>query len=185
MKIIIVGGGVVGYSLANQLLYEKHSVALIEQDPDIASRIAEKIDAQVLTASGSSPSALEGVGITDADMVIAVTPVDEINLLVCSIAKQYGVSQRIARLRNREFVSADRHVSLIDLGVTDFIFPEQVVVDSILQYIETPGASDAVNFENGNILLRGYHTRPSMPIVGKSLVDIRKLLEPEVLLIDE
>ncbi len=183
MRIVIVGGGVVGYSLAEQLLYEKHTISLIEPDPRVADEIAAKMDLQVIEATGSSPSALESAGIEGADMVIAVTPVDEINVLVCSIARQYGVRQRIARLRSREFVSTDRKVSLEDLGVTDFIFPEKVIVDAIRQYIETPGASDAVNFENGNILLRGYKVRSGMPMVGKSLIDIRSMMAPEVFLV--
>jgi trk system potassium uptake protein TrkA len=116
-------------------------------------------------------------------MVIAVTPFDEVNLLVCNIAKQYGVRQRIARLRSREFISSDRKVSLEDIGVTAFIFPEKVIVDAIRQYIETPGASDAVNFENGSILLRGYNVRKGMPIVGKSLIDIRSIMAPEMFLV--
>ncbi len=183
MKIVIIGGGVVGYSLAEQLLYEKHTISLIEADQEIGETIAEKMDLQVITASGSSPRALENAGIEQADMVIAVTPIDEINLLVCSIAKQYGVPQRIARLRSREFVSPDRHVSLIDLGVTDFIFPEQVVVDAILQYFETPGASDAINFENGNVLMRGYRIKDGMPMAGKSLIELRRMMEPEIFLV--
>ncbi|MEE9441079.1 MAG: Trk system potassium transporter TrkA [candidate division Zixibacteria bacterium] len=183
MRIVIVGGGVVGYSLARQLLHDKHTVILIEQTPDIAEHIAEKMDLQVLSGSGSSPTVLQQAGIENADMVIAVTPVDEINILVCSIARQYGVTQRIARLRNREFISPDRHVSLIDLGVTQFIFPEQVVVDSILQYIDTPGAREAVNFEDGNIFLRGYQIVAGMPIVGKSLIELRGLIEPNIFLV--
>jgi len=183
MRIVIVGGGVVGYSLAQQLLYEKHTISLIEPDPKVADEIASKLDLRVIAASGSSPSALEEAGIKGADMVIAVTPIDEINILVCSIARQYDVLQRIARLRSREFLSPDSHVSLTDLGVTNFIFPEQVVVDAILQYIETPGASDAVNFENGSILMRAYHVRAGMPMIGKSLIELRAMMQPEMFLV--
>lgn len=183
MRVVIVGGGVVGNSLAEQLLYEKHTISMIEPDPRVADDIAARMDLQVIEATGSSPSALEAAGIADADMLIAVTPVDEVNLLVCNIAKQYGVRQRIARLRSREFISADRKVSLEDIGVTAFIFPEKVIVDAIRQYIETPGASDAVNFENGSILLRGYQVRADMPIAGKSLIDIRAAMAPEMFLV--
>lgn len=183
MKIIIVGGGVVGYSLARHLLYENHTISLVEPDPEVAEKTAERLDLQVINASGSSPLALEEAGIKDADMVIAVTPVDEINLLVCGIARQYDVPQRIARLRQREFLSPDRHVSLIDLGVTDFTFPEKVIVDAILQYIDTPGASDAVNFENGEIMLRGYRMKPGMPMIGKSLIDLQEMIGSSMFLV--
>jgi trk system potassium uptake protein TrkA len=182
VRIVIVGGGVVGYSLAQQLLYEKHTISLIENEPDIAELLAEKLDLQVLIGSGSSPSALEEAGIKDANMVIAVTPVDEINLLVCSIARQFNVPQRIARLRSRELISPNRQISLIDLGVTNFIFPEKVVVDAILQYIETPGASDAVNFEDGEILMRCYRVKHGMAMAGKSLIELRQLFGSGVFL---
>ena len=183
MNIIVVGGGVVGYSLAEQLLHEKHTVTVIEKEPSIGEGMVEKMDLQVLISSGSSPQALEDAGIDKADMVIAVTPVDEINILVCSIARQYGVGQRIARLRSREFVSPDRKISLVDLGVTDFIFPEMVVVDAILQYIDTPGASHAVNFENGEILLRGYNITEKMAMAGKSLIELRQIMDDQVFLV--
>lgn len=183
LKIVIVGGGVVGYSLGEQLIREKHTISLIEHESAVAEKIAEKLDLQVLASSGSSPRALEDAGIQDADMVIAVTPIDEINIVVCSIARQYGVPQRIARLRNQEFLSPDRSVSLLDLGVTNFIFPEKVVVDSILQFIETPGASDSVNFEDGQILLRGYDVTEKMPMAGKSLIELRQMLEPEIFIV--
>jgi len=183
VRIVIVGGGIVGYSLAQQLLYEKHSISLIEQDHVVAEALAEKMDLQVLVGSGSSPSVLEDAGIRDADMVIGVTPVDEINLLVCSIARQYNVRQRIARLRSRDFMSPDRRVNLMGLGVTSFIFPEKVMVDAILQYIETPGASDAVNFEDGNILMRGYRIRKGMTMVGKSLIELKSIFESGVFLV--
>jgi trk system potassium uptake protein TrkA len=183
VRIVIVGGGVVGYSLAQQLLYDKHTVSLIEPDRRVADDIAARLDLQVVAASGSSPSALEDAGIKGADMVIAVTPTDEINILVCSVARQYDVLQRIARLRSREFLSPDSNVSLQDLGVTNFIFPEQVMVDAILQYIETPGASDAVNFEGGNILMRGYRVHPGMPLADKSLIELRSMMQPEMFLV--
>lgn len=183
MRIVIVGGGVVGYSLAEQLLHEKHTVSLVEPDSKIADDIASKMDLQVIAASGSSPAALEDAGISGADMVIAVTPLDEVNFLVCNIARHYEVPMRIARLRSREFISSDRHVGLEELGVTDFIYPEKVVVDAIGQYIETPGSFHAVNFEDGQILLRGYLIREGMPIVGKSLIDIRQMMENELFLI--
>jgi trk system potassium uptake protein TrkA len=183
MRIVIVGGGVVGFSLAQQLLYEKHTISLIEPDPQVADDIASRLDLQVIAASGSSTTALEEAGLKGADMVIAVTPIDEINILVCSIARQYDVLQRIARLRSREFLSPESHVSLKDLGVTDFIFPEQVVVDAILQYVETPGASDAVNFETGSILMRAYRVQAGMPMAGKSLIELRSMMQPEMFLV--
>jgi len=103
MRIVIVGAGVVGYSLVEQLSHELHDISLVERDSSICNTISEKMDLLVVQGSGSSPDVLKKAGIDSADMVIAVTPNDEINILVCGLAEQYGVKKRIARIRNQEY----------------------------------------------------------------------------------
>lgn len=182
MRIIIVGGGVVGFSLAEYLRYEHHDIVLIERERAVYEQIIDKTDIQLILGNGSSPRLLEAGGIRDADMVIAVTPNDELNILVCGIARQYNVETRIARIRSSEFRDGDASIDLGDMGVTRIIDPESVVVDSIVQFIETPGATDAVNFQGGNVLMRGYRVTADMPLVGKSLVDIRRESEDHPML---
>ncbi|MFH2034798.1 MAG: Trk system potassium transporter TrkA [Candidatus Zixiibacteriota bacterium] len=177
MKIIIVGGGVVGYALAEHLERENHSVSLIEKDTAICENINERLDARVICGTGSSPRLLEAAGISSADMIIAVSPIDEINIMVCAIAKQYGVNTRIARIRSNEFRGADSSVDIAALGVTLVIDPESVVVDSIAQFVETPGAFEAVNFQKGNVLMRGYKVTENMPIANMPITDIKKEAE--------
>ncbi len=173
MRIVIVGGGVVGYSLAEQLRHEHHDIALVEKDAAICQNVNERLDIQTLCGNGSSPRLLEEAGIKGADMVLAVTPIDELNIVVCEIAKQYEVPARIARIRSNEFRGRDATIDISQMGVTLVIDPEQVVVDSIMHFVDTPGASDATNFQNGNVLMRGYHVTESMPLVNKTLKDIR------------
>ncbi|UCC44709.1 MAG: Trk system potassium transporter TrkA [Candidatus Zixiibacteriota bacterium] len=182
MRIIIVGGGVVGSALAEHLLRDGHQLAMIERDPKLSKQIGDKQDLQVLTGSGSSPWLLCEAGIEDADMVLAVTPVDEVNMVVCAIAAQYDVGQRVARLRGREFTREDSSFDLSRIGVTSIIHPEKVMVDHILQFIETPHAVESANFEDGRILMRGYRVRDNMPLAGKTPREIRQEIEPEVLL---
>jgi len=182
MRIVIVGGGVVGFSLAEYLRYEHHDIVLIERERAVYERINEKTDIQILLGNGSSPRLLEAAGIKDADMVIAVTPNDELNILVCGIARQYEVETRIARIRSSEFRDGDASIDLSDMGVTRIIDPESVVVDSIVQFIETPGATDAVNFQEGNVLMRGYRVTADMPLVNKSLIEIRRDTEDHPML---
>jgi trk system potassium uptake protein len=172
MRIIIVGGGVVGYSLAEHLVQERHNIALIEKDRAVCENIGEKLDIIVLNGSGSSPRLLEQAGIEGADMIIAVTPNDELNILVCAIAQQYDVATRIARIRSNEFRGGDAIIDISKMGVTLSIDPESVVVDAITQYVETPGASDAVNFHYGNVLMRGYRIKENMPISNHALRDV-------------
>lgn len=174
MKIIIVGGGVVGFSLAEHLEREHHEVSLIEKDRSVCANISERLDIRLICGNGTSPRKLEEAGIGSADMIIAVSPNDEMNILVCSIARQYGVTTRIARIRSSEFRSEDASIDIGEMGVTQVIDPESVVVDSIAQFVETPGATDATNFQEGNVLMRGYTVTADMPIADKAIKEIRK-----------
>jgi trk system potassium uptake protein TrkA len=182
MKIIIVGGGVVGSSLAEHLLRDKHQLSMIEQDGHLCKSLGDKLDMQVLHGSGSSPYLLREAGIESADIVLAVTPVDEINMIVCAIARQYNVASRIARIRSRELTRENARIDLDGIGITSVIHPENTMVDQIMQYIETPHAVYSANFEEGQVLLRGYRVRDNMDLCSKTPREIRQLIAPEVVL---
>ena len=182
MRIVVVGGGVVGSALAEQLLHDKHHLTMIEMDPGLSGKLSETHDLQILTGSGSSPKLLKEAGIADADMVLAVTPNDEVNIVVCGIAAQHNVSQRIARLRNREYRLENSGFDLSALGITSVIHPEEVMVDHILQFVETPHAVESANFEKGRILLRGYRVRDNMELANKTPREIREQIAPAVIL---
>ncbi|MFH1688063.1 MAG: Trk system potassium transporter TrkA [bacterium] len=182
MRIVIVGGGVVGHSLAEHLVQDNHHLSLVELDAELCRSISEKLDLQILNGSGSSPSVLLDAGLDDADMVLAVTPNDEVNMVVCGIAAQYNVGRRIARLRNREFAKENAVIDLERMGITHVIHPEEVLVDHILQFVETPHAVESANFEDGRILLRGYRVRNDMELAGKTPSEIRGQIAPAVVL---
>ncbi|UCD93657.1 MAG: Trk system potassium transporter TrkA [Candidatus Zixiibacteriota bacterium] len=174
MRIIIVGGGVVGFSLAEHLHRESHDISLIEKNPETCRDLGERLDIKILCGSGSSPRLLEAAGINGAEMIIAVSPNDELNILVCSVAMQYKVPTRIARIRSNEFRGGDSSIDIGQMGVTLVIDPESVVVDAITQFVETPGASDATNFQEGNVLMRGYQVTEDMPVANKAIKDVRQ-----------
>lgn len=182
MRIIVVGGGVVGRSLAEHLLKDGHSLALVEMDSKICESLSDKHDMQIVNGSGSSPSVLADAGIANADLILAVTPNNEVNLVVCSIAQQFNVPQRIARLRGRELRKDNPQFDIIKAGVTDVIHPEKVMVDHILQFIATPHAVESADFEDGKLLLRGYRIRDNMELAGKSPMEIRQMIAPTVVL---
>jgi len=182
MRIVIVGGGVVGFALAEHLLKDHHQLSMIEMDSAICQQIGEKLDLQIVNGSGSSPSVLREAGLADADMVLAVTPVNDVNIIVCTIAAQFGVSRRIARLRGSEFAEKQSLVDLEKLGITTVIKPERILADQVMQYIETPHALESANFEDGRILLRGYRVTEEMPIAGKTPRQIRESIAPAIVL---
>jgi trk system potassium uptake protein TrkA len=182
MHIVIVGGGVVGFSLAEQLLADKHQLSLVETDPELCQQLSEKLDLQIVNGSGTSPSVLSQAGLRGADMVLAVTPSNEVNILVCAIAAQYDVKRRIARLRGDEYRSDSGLIDLEQLGITTVIQPEKTLVDHILQYVDTPHALEAANFENGRILMRGYRVTENMEIANKTPREIRETIMPLVVL---
>ncbi|MFQ5499539.1 MAG: NAD-binding protein, partial [Candidatus Zixiibacteriota bacterium] len=178
MRIVIVGGGIVGQSLAEHLLKDRHELSLVERDGSLCEIIGEKLDLQIVCGSGSSPAVLRGAGLPDADMLLAVTPNNEVNIVACTIADQFDVTRRIARLRGREFLDSSALVDLQKLGITSVIHPEQVLVNHIMQYVESPHAVESANFEDGNILLRGYRIRDNMELAGKTPAQIRQHIDP-------
>jgi len=182
MKIIIIGGGVVGHALAEHLLKDNHQLTMIEQDERLAEQLTGKLDVQLIHGNGSSPLRLREAGITGADMVLAVTPNDEVNLVVCALAAQHNVTRRIARLRSDEFVGEDSMVDINGLGVTSVIHPEKVLAGQILQYIGSPHAVVSANFEQGKVFLRAYRVRDNMQICGKTPEEIRNEITPHVVL---
>ena len=183
MNIIIVGAGTVGLSLAEYFLSAKHQISIIDQNYELISEIGSKLDVFALQGSGTYPSVLEKANIKNADMFIAVTPSDDVNLLCCHFAKQYGVPKRIARVVSDEYTLSNTKVSLKELGVTHVIEPEKEVVSNIIQYIELPGVTESANFQADNIYLRGYKISADMPLANKALYDVTELANNAQLLI--
>ena len=104
MKAIIIGAGKVGFSIAQLLSSEEHDVVVIEQDEERSQIIDQVLDVKVINGSGASWRVLENAGVRQADMVVAVTELDELNMISCLLAKQYGVKTTVARVRSTDYV---------------------------------------------------------------------------------
>jgi len=169
MRIVIVGAGTVGYDLAVQLQKAGHDVSMVDKDPDQISAACERLDILMVNGSGSSPTMLERAGIRGADTIIAVTSSDEVNIIACGIAEQWGVHKRVARIRNDEFLSHRSDLELAGFGVTDVIDPEQAVVRVIDQNIRVPDALEVFNYHEGEILICRHMLSEEMPVVGRAL----------------
>ena len=175
MNILIVGAGAVGFNLAKQLSQEGHDISIVEINSALVRKINEKLDVFVMEGQGTSPKVLETCGIQDVEMVLAVTTSDEVNIVVCMLAKQYGVKHKIARIRNYEFTDKDFFSKNNGFCIDHMINPDLITVNSILKIIETPGATYVADFKDINVVLRGFNIPNDAPIVNKSLSDLKEI----------
>ncbi len=176
MKIIIVGAGEVGFHIAQKLTEENQEVFLIDKDAEKIRRINENFDVQAILGSGTSPKILKTSGIVDADMLVAATDSDEVNLMACLLARhlnQYIL--KVARVRSPEYLQEKELFSENLLGVDQIINPESVMVDTIQNLMTAPGASDVINFVGGRIKLIGITVGPDSPFAGRQLASFRDM----------
>ncbi len=177
MYIIILGAGEVGYNLAKLLSYERHDIVIIEPNMDRVKRARENLDVQVFEGTGSSPEALRKAGVEKADMVVAVSNNDEVNLLACLIAGKYNVKTKIARVKNREFTRDDCALNAKFLGIDLIIHPESEVAKAVVNLLKLSAATDILEFADGKILLIGVQLDKNCEVLGKSLAEVAGLLE--------
>lgn len=183
MKILIVGAGAVGFNLAKQLSKEGHDISVVEKDQELVKRIGEKLDVFVVSGNASSPSILEEAGIKTADMVLAVTNSDEINMVVCTLGHSYGVKTKIARIRSPEFTDEQPFLHRNGFHIDHIVNPEKITINSILNIIGTPGAIYVADFTEGDILLRGFNVPGDAPIIGKKLSELKEIESTDSFLI--
>ncbi len=173
LKIIIIGAGEVGYQIASRLSHEDKDVIVIDSNPDALKRVSDNIDAQVLKGSGSSPVILEEAGLKDAEILLAVTDSDEINLAACLIANVISpTTKKVARIRDAGF--DDYHDTFHDHAphIDTIINPEIEVVKTILNLLSVPGAVDVVEFADGRMKLIGIRLDKNARLAGIRLSDI-------------
>jgi len=173
MRIIIIGAGRIGRSLAKSLTGENHKVFLIEVNEEKASRVDEKLDVKVVIGNGADPDILKGVGIEQADLVLAVTTSDETNLVVCALSGALGAKRRIARVRSKALSDVLNEVGYNQFQINEIINPDLVAARSIVKAIETPGTKEVADFAEGRILLRVFEVPSSSPLCGLKISEFK------------
>ena len=172
MKAIIIGAGEVGFHTAKLLTVDNNDVVLIDESEAACQRVNEHLDLQTLCGPGASPVLLKDAGISDAELLIAVTNSDEINMLACQIADRYAVETKIARVSNPEYFSEESGLTPQDFGINLLVNPEHLCVEEFVRLLKTPEAREVVEFEDGRIQLAAFRIRPSNPFIGKSLAEL-------------
>ncbi|MGP4132721.1 Trk system potassium transporter TrkA [Pantoea tagorei] len=176
MKIIILGAGQVGGTLAENLVGENNDITVVDTDPDRLRQLQDKFDLRVVQGHGSHPRILREAGAEDADMLVAVTSSDETNMVACQIAYSlFNTPNRIARIRAADYLRDAEKLFIPEaVPIDHLISPEQLVIENIYRLIQYPGALQVVNFAEGLVSLAVVKAYYGGPLVGNPLSILRE-----------
>lgn len=176
MKIIILGAGQVGGTLAENLVGEKNEITVIDSDQETLRSLQDRLDLQVVHGVGSHPDVLEKAGAEDADMLIAVTNSDESNMMACQVAHTlFNTPTKIARVRSEQYIiHQEKLFHHQDIPVDHLIAPEQLVTKAIKRLIDYPGALQVVEFADGKASLVAVKAYYGGLLVGHALSTLRE-----------
>ncbi|MCF6178761.1 MAG: Trk system potassium transporter TrkA [Geopsychrobacter sp.] len=175
MKILIVGAGQVGYFLSDRLSREGHEVTLVDRSEEKIQHAQDRLNVLGVTGNGASAEVLEQADIESTDIFIAVTDLDEVNILACLLAREYKVTTRVARTKSIEYTGNHAVLSKEKLGIDLLINPEDAVADELVQIACSSGAFDVAEFAEGNVQFLGYRIGKENPLCELTLAELGEL----------
>lgn len=176
MKAIIIGAGKIGFNLAKLLSKENHDVIVVEKDPERARILQENLDIQVVVGNGASTSTLEEAGAQGANLMVAVTEIDEVNMIACLLAKNnFNVEKTVARVRSHEYAEEYSWKKGAFSGIDLVINPDLVTAKEIAKLIDVPEALDVVYYAEGKVQLLELKIAPGAPAANKCLNELKPL----------
>lgn len=174
MKIIIVGGGKVGKTIIESMLKEKHEVILVDNDPAVVGNVTNLYDVMGICANGTEYEKLLEAGADKADLFIAVTGLDELNMLSCFAAKKIGARHTVARVRNSEYNTASWGFMKQQLEISMAVNPEKLAAEAIYDILKLPSATKVESFTARSFEMIEIIVKKGSAIDGMTLVDLRK-----------
>jgi len=177
MNIIICGAGRVGFTIAKILSEQSHSITVIDQSSEDIQKIDDTLDVKAIVGKATYPSILEKANASEADMIIAVTRNDEINMLICQIAFSiFNVQKKIARIRSQDYLNPKftKVYNKENLPIDVIISPEIEIAKSLQRKLEAPGALDNVPFANNKIRLLEILINEKCPLINIKLNELTK-----------
>ncbi len=174
MKIIIVGGGNVGKTIIESMLKEKHEVILVDNDPAVVGNVTNLYDVMGICANGTEYEKLLEAGADKADLFIAVTGSDELNMLSCFAAKKIGARHTVARVRNSEYNTASWGFMKQQLEISMAVNPEKLAAEAIYDILKLPSATKVESFTARSFEMIEIIVKKGSAIDGMTLVDLRK-----------
>ena len=178
MKVIICGAGQVGWQIASHLAGERNKVAIVDSNPELVRRATDTLDVRGIAGFASYPDVLEKAGAKDADMIIAATQSDEINMVTCQVAHSvFGVPRKIARLRAQSYLDAiySDLYRRDHLPIDVVISPEREVAEAALQRLAAPATFDTESFMKGRVQLLGLALDDDCPVLNTPLRQLNEL----------
>jgi trk system potassium uptake protein len=173
MKIVILGAGQVGSSVAEGLVSEQNDITVVDLDAQRLRALEDRLDLRTVMGSAGHPSVLKQAGIEDADLLVAVTQSDDTNLVACRLAgKLFNVPRRIARLRSTDYLSNEKVIGEDGFDIDLAICPEQVLTDYIVKLVEFPEALQVLDFAGGKVSLVAVRAFAGGPLVGRPLKEL-------------
>jgi len=170
MRVIVAGAGEVGFNIARWLSRNGHSVSLIDLDPARIARASELLDIQGVVGKCSVPRVLGEAGAEDAEILVAVTDSDEVNLTTCMIAThRFGVPHKVARIREVGYAEVGEILASEAVGIDLIIHPEMEVAARLQRLIDFPAATEVLEFGDGTLRLAAFHIQAGSALVGEPL----------------
>ena len=173
MKIVLIGVGEVGFHVAKALSEDGHDITAVDINPEKCRRITEHLDAIEVEGNGASPKTLHKARVEDADYVLCLTRIDEVNLIAAQQAHELGAKHIIARLRNQQYSDRDSIIKPEKFGVDLVIHPEREACQEIVRLVRHPYATQVMDFEDGRLQMLGIRLEKGCSqIIGKTVREI-------------
>mgnify|MGYP001508475025 CR=1 FL=1 len=172
MRIVIVGAGKLGYSIAQLLAEDQYDVVVVEIDEKRREVVKNSLDVLTIGGNGCSPNTLDDPDIRDADVLIASTDSDEVNMVTCMMAKNYGVKHTVARIRNTEYALTAKDLLNQGMNIDLILNPERITATEINHILMTPSALDVDDFAEGKVRMFEARMSDASPYVGVPLKDL-------------
>jgi trk system potassium uptake protein TrkA len=177
LRIVILGAGRVGSSVAENLVSEANDITVVDTDTERLRKLQDRLDLRTVTGNAGHPEVLARAGARDADLILAVTQSDETNLVACKLAAtMFNVPTKIARIRAANYLSHPEIFAADHFAVDTVICPEQILTDYIVKLIEFPESLQVLEFAAGRVSLVGVRAFHGGPLVGQELQTIRQHL---------
>ena len=177
MRIVIAGMGDVGYHLAKQLSNEEHDIIAIDMDQQRLSYSDSMADILTINGSSTSVATLKQAKVDKADLFVAVTSFEEVNVTSAILAKKLGAKKTIARISNSEYLDEKVDISFSEIGIDFMIYPEELAAREMVNLILRSAATDVMDFEGGKLSVIGLRLDKDAPVIRKTIVDIAKEFE--------